>query len=593
MCELAASRIPKVYSSTFFSHRNISIVDQQSRCFNLCWALHRMRRIRAEHHVAIVGGGVSGLTCAVALAAWTGCLVSIFECETTLLKRFRRAGHRYIHPDLNQTGGSDGHLIYDPHKESRFPFMNWCGNYAPAFAEELIRKFEHYRATLPIALHLNTTVGTPQAANQRVELPILKPTRQSMRFDAVILATGFGEEKLDEDAATNDISYWLSGNPLTYRSSPLRKGGTERVLVSGNGDSAIIEVAQLLIRDFTHENIFSFLPSNTLAQGLSTRYAMAIQDLAHRQIARHESMIQWYWRMRAFIEINPRANLFGSGRGDQPRRELYQIAHRLLRKFDQESDIEEPLLSSITETLQAQFDTLASREIKACLDSFVLSNIFSDKILGAFRTDLHVTVTGRSPTIYSTRQAPLNWFLLRVLMEYGAIQYHQTHLTGSRLVNNLTRCQFANPSLKGDFHRVITRHGPTYTGYASDPQMRRPTPLPSIWKFLPPPEFFEGKYDQKRFKNRRLLRAQRRPLPLDDVSYPGSWDSASTLWAHADQALWFCHGQPEAAKAEHLYRRLKGSRTPSTRRSISKRLLELAATAVRRQNRRRRSSAAG
>ncbi|GFE79240.1 hypothetical protein GCM10011487_12400 [Steroidobacter agaridevorans] len=269
-----------------------------------------------------------------------------------------------------------------------------------------------------------------------------------MRFDAVILATGFGEDALDDNAVTNDISYWLSGNPLTYRRSPLRKGGVERVLVSGNGDSAIIELAQLLIRDFTHENIFSFLPSNTLAKGLSTQYTRAIQHLTHRQIARHEGIIQWYWRTRGLADLTARANPFGSGRQSQPSGKLYRAVHRLLKNFNENAAVDEALSASLS-ALQAQFDDMASHEIKACLDSFILSKIFSEKIRDAFRTDLHVTVTGRSPTIYSTRQAPLNWFLLRVLMEYGSIQYHQTHLTRSRLVNNLTRCQFADPFIEG------------------------------------------------------------------------------------------------------------------------------------------------
>jgi len=80
LIDQAESRIAGTYSSTGFARLNISIVDQQSRCLNLCWALSTAGRIiRRVHHVAIIGGGVSGLTCAVALAAWTGCLVSVFE----------------------------------------------------------------------------------------------------------------------------------------------------------------------------------------------------------------------------------------------------------------------------------------------------------------------------------------------------------------------------------------------------------------------------------------------------------------------------------------------------------------------------------
>lgn len=48
-------------------------------CLLLCWSLAKLNRVRSAHHVAIVGGGVSGMTCAVALAVWTGCLPAIFH----------------------------------------------------------------------------------------------------------------------------------------------------------------------------------------------------------------------------------------------------------------------------------------------------------------------------------------------------------------------------------------------------------------------------------------------------------------------------------------------------------------------------------
>jgi hypothetical protein len=579
LCARAESSIRSAYSSTFFARRNISIVDQQSRCFNLCWALHKTRRIRATDHVAIIGGGISGLTCAVALAAWTNCLVSILERDSTLLTRFRRAAHRYIHPDLNHRGGSDGYLIYDPHKPTRFPFMNWSGDYAPTVAGELIRKFEHYRGSLNIALHLNTTVCKPRAVSGGVELAILEPSRPTMKFDAVVFATGFGEEGLNPDTHTNDSSYWLSGNPLSYRASPLRKKGPERVLVSGNGDSAVIEIAQLLIKDFSHEHIFSFLPSNNLARQLSNVYAGQVHNLIHRQIEReYGGVMPWYWAMR---ELNLAAHCAAAATEFDFRQELYSTANLLLQELAPNSTMDESRRSAIMRQLRKKFDALASIEIESCMNGFVLSKIFSAKVKDVFREDLRVTVTGRSPAIYSTVQAPLNWFLLRFLTYYGAVDYHQTELVSSHLVNNLIGCRFKDRSLDDQFHRVITRHGPNYEGYASDEALRKPDEdLPKdaftyLERFLPP-ELFVEKHQLETFNGRRLIRAQTRAFSLDDEPYPGSPVSDGVVQRQADAVLWDCHGHPDFVKAEKLYRQLKKKQSFKERKRTITSLLKLA-----------------
>ena len=67
--------IKNVYSATFFAHRNISIVDQQIRSFNLCYGLSESGRVKESSHVAIIGCGISGMTCALALAVLHDCIV--------------------------------------------------------------------------------------------------------------------------------------------------------------------------------------------------------------------------------------------------------------------------------------------------------------------------------------------------------------------------------------------------------------------------------------------------------------------------------------------------------------------------------------
>jgi hypothetical protein len=44
----AETRVRNCFSSTFFQRRNISIPDQQSRCFNLCYALSKSGRIKSQ-----------------------------------------------------------------------------------------------------------------------------------------------------------------------------------------------------------------------------------------------------------------------------------------------------------------------------------------------------------------------------------------------------------------------------------------------------------------------------------------------------------------------------------------------------------------
>jgi hypothetical protein len=365
--------------------------------------------------------------------------------------------------------------------------------------------------------------------------------------------------------------------------------------VSGNGDSAVIEIAQLLIKDFSHENIFSFLPSNNLARQLSNVYAGQIHNLIHRQIEReYGGVTPWYWAMR---ELNLAAH-FAAATGSDFRQELYSTANLLLQGFAPNSTMDEPQRSAIVTQLRKKFDALASIEIECCMRGFDLSRMFSAKVGGFFRADVRVTVTGRSPTIYSTAQAPLNWFLLRFLTYYGAVHYRQTELVSSHLVNNLIGCRFKDRSLNDRFHRVITRHGPNYKGYASDEALRKPDrDLPkdaftNLDRFLPP-ELFVEKHQLEPFKGRRLIRAQTRAFSLDDKPYPGSPVSDGVVQRQADAVLWDCHGHPDFLKAEKLYRQLKKKQSFKDRKRTITSLLELALRGSKDNRARRRKRSRG
>src|SRR2546423_14644147 len=85
----AETRVRHCFSATFFQRRNIRIVDQQARSFNLCYALTKSRRVSRKSHVAIIGGGISGMTCAVALSMSANCIAYVLESDEVLLRRCR------------------------------------------------------------------------------------------------------------------------------------------------------------------------------------------------------------------------------------------------------------------------------------------------------------------------------------------------------------------------------------------------------------------------------------------------------------------------------------------------------------------------
>src|SRR6202040_2988997 len=103
-----------------------------------------------------------------------------------------------------------------------------------------------------------------------------------LKFDSGIVATGVGEEVASP--ITNDNSYWHSGNPGSYRPGKARRGDKERILISGNGDSGITELAHFLIRVFRHDHIMYFVPSQNIGQPIATGLRELIDQRFFRQI---------------------------------------------------------------------------------------------------------------------------------------------------------------------------------------------------------------------------------------------------------------------------------------------------------------------
>ncbi len=180
------SKVPnynKVYTVGCFSKR-VTFHSQQRRALNLVWALVENEIIRKGDPIAIIGGGLAGMTAAIA-ADRKGAKVTLFEKHDQLMSLQRQNLTRYVHPN-----------IYDWPKENSFeqethlPFLNWRADYAGEIVEQIESQWQALSKKISVKLNREIKSVSSIGADLVVKHGIgLEP------FACVILAVGFGVEK--------------------------------------------------------------------------------------------------------------------------------------------------------------------------------------------------------------------------------------------------------------------------------------------------------------------------------------------------------------------------------------------------------------
>lgn len=459
-----------IYSASFFATRNISIIDQQLRSFTLCHALSELGIVRNDSRIAIVGAGFSGMTCAVALAMKHNCIVHVFE-KDGLLTRFRKAAFRYIHPDLN-TREIRSPDIYDlrdvPTKTTAFPFMNWSADYAPAVADELIRKFDHYRSKANIALHRlrvdDVSVNQPVVGSKKPKFRLLVETEYEdmpLPCDLVIMATGFGRERWFSES--KDASYWLSGNPQSYVPIAVPSSETgEKVLIVGNGDSGVVELAHHLIKGFDQSHTFRYTPLQwpslwlRFANYLQALYFRFIEDGGtERRIKDFGGPITWY--ESASSRFRARDSLLRIA-GNDPRNKIMNEMESLLKELISAPEDKRLSPQEIEGKVEPLLEKLATFEIKRLLDLFPVERDIWDLDFRGIRKEFDITLVGPTPTVYARRQNPLNWYLLRFLEPH--FKYRPAEFR--RMVSQKTALLYCKDTMaeeEFEFSRIVMRGG--------------------------------------------------------------------------------------------------------------------------------------
>jgi hypothetical protein len=260
-------RVPNTYSIGCYARR-VTFYSQQNRALNLIWALFEKSKITSNSSVAIVGGGLAGMSAAVA-AMTKGCKVTLFEAEEDLMPIQRGNTTRYIHPNIYDwpSAGSE-------ENETDLPFLNWKAGNTDEVIHQIEKEWELYCDGIEI--QKSTLV------NSVIDLEgmpvVLCNTGVPLKFDCVILGIGFGEERPLENVAMT--LYWTTDG---LHQRPMG-GSTKNYLVSGCGDGGLIDTLRLTIKNFDHKSF----TEKFIAAGFPQLYAalLAIDEAAPSEPAK-------------------------------------------------------------------------------------------------------------------------------------------------------------------------------------------------------------------------------------------------------------------------------------------------------------------
>lgn len=527
--EAQAAGNDRIFSATGFAREDISIVHQQLRCANLAWALSHTKRVKRGDVVAIIGGSFSGIMLAAALAIADDVIIYIFEKEKRLLDRFLDKSHRHLSPNLNSRYlGKNfdpewSRPIFEP------PIFQWRRGVASDIAWQWLQELESYQRKLPIFSFLGYNIAKQHIKRREdgltIELRSRKaPHIQPIEVDLLIDATGFGEEANPRGLV--DFSYWESGHRLIYDHLPK----TCNVLVSGCGDSGLVEAMHYAIKDFRHELVENLWPSRTDLEAhldIGLEEAKLDNVLKSEEVERYDGRVisEVCWWLDTWFKLEHWKSygspLRSEGEYYQPIfRAIEEVLRphlkvtfpgRNIRRLPWEDREAFALRLPLKVQLEAReavcpiADDWISRGMAQLVDEVAVSKLLRIRKLHALaRPGVVVTLNGMTPTPYTRQLSTYNVWLMHVLMSFPNVRYRRgmmSKVEADRLGH--FKVTFDGGSTRV-FDRVVTRYGlsterrnrPLTKRRSGDPhagswlltpvRYRVPTKDAHIWKTIEP-----------------------------------------------------------------------------------------------------------
>jgi len=300
--------------------------------------------------------------------------------------------------------------------------------------------------------------------------------RAGIALDLLIDATGFGNE--GNPLGLDDFSYWESGHRLIYD----HLHGPAKVLVSGCGDSGVIEGLHYAMKDFRHDQVtalwrdFEGLEA-TIDEGLPRARLDHIFNSSEPEMYEAEvlSEIVWWRDQRDLMMRNPAISWpFGGEPFARPIFDrLEELIHPLytatgrpvsfeevdpddLAEFIEEISIEEQL--AVRDGLRDLADHWISEQLSLLAATLSLPENF-DRI-AEVRTGVEVVLNGVTPTAYTRQLSPYNIWVMRLLSALPNVDYRQGRIEQvAQRADKAFDVSFDDGTVDV-FDRVVSRYGP-------------------------------------------------------------------------------------------------------------------------------------
>ena len=265
---------PRVYSLVpVRRERLLTLRHQQQRACNLAdWIVHH----GAPARLAVIGGGLAGLTCAAAYKRQTGAAVSVFERNAEELSNLRTSVTRWVHP----------HFFSWPQRgwdmrRTFLPVLNWSAGTAQEVYQTLHAEWRRHK--IPTITHCRVQRLESRGGEIRLTMDVQGEGVRTEPFDAVVVAIGPGHEQVQSGSHTG--SYW-EADQLISSSETVR-----HFVVAGAGDGALTDLLRLRLRPFfDHSNIVD-LANAILAQ----REVFAKIMDGRKPTQRQREQIRWFF----------------------------------------------------------------------------------------------------------------------------------------------------------------------------------------------------------------------------------------------------------------------------------------------------------
>jgi hypothetical protein len=266
--------------------KRVTVYSQQVRALNLVDAILSEGLVRPNGKVAIVGGGVAGMTAAVALAKAAPRLaqLDLFESRARVLE-LQHGSRRYLHPHFY-----DWPAIGSDEADANLPIMNWQAGHAADVADALRDEFARTMQTSVLKQHLGVSVVKLQPNTVGLVRVVTEDGVATNRiYDAVILAIGFGLERcLDGETP----SYWtpsgLAGPIHTTIQNPV-------IFISGNGDGGLVDFQMAALNALDHSQICEFL------SGLDLGAARVILETIEQEAWAENADLDLFWEYQTRV----------------------------------------------------------------------------------------------------------------------------------------------------------------------------------------------------------------------------------------------------------------------------------------------------